>query len=145
MPDSKRSPEAKERRRIRARTKDKLRRKSSLAAGLCTHYGCNQPHVADKKLCQFHLDLYREKIRTIGRRFKFISKLAAQQGKSWELSEEEWKAIIAMPCRYCKLPNDVKVGAGMDRLDNSKGYVRGNVVSCCYKSSPRKPPTSVGG
>ena len=24
------------------------------------------------------------------------------------------------------------MGAGMDRLDNSKGYVEGNVVSCCY-------------
>lgn len=47
----------------------------------------------------------------------------------FDLSFEEFKAIVVQPCIYCgKVPN---VYNGIDRVDNSKGYTLENSVSCC--------------
>ena len=142
-----RSPEAKERRRLRDTIKrhDKARLKAEL--GIC--FNCDQPIVPGRTLCRHHLDIANQNShrrrqdpkvvehiwhynRNKGR-FKGISGLARRQGKTWELSEEAWRQIISMPCRYCEFPSEASTGAGMDRLDNSKGYVEGNVVSCCHE------------
>lgn len=46
------------------------------------------------------------------------------------LTDAEVKQLRENPCIYCggKLP---LYGLGLDRLDNSKGYERGNCVPCC--------------
>ncbi len=53
----------------------------------------------------------------------------------------ELKALFQSRCSYCsREPNQVKRGRhtygdfvynGVDRIDSSRGYVRGNVVACC--------------
>ena len=113
--------------------------------GLCTI--CGKPKVAGSLLCTYHRDQTRRIaikhakspkakevkktwLRTAGR-FKTVSSLARRIGKDWQLSEETWKTLVAMPCFYCGLDNNSIYGSGLDRLDNSKGYVEGNIVSCC--------------
>ena len=58
----------------------------------------------------------------------------------FELSYEEFKALITDNCHYCgRPPSNLKRKAvmgefrynGIDRKDNSVGYVMGNVVTCC--------------
>lgn len=46
------------------------------------------------------------------------------------ISQEEYVSIRSKPCHYCggALP---KLGSGIDRADNSIGYVPGNCVPCC--------------
>lgn len=51
--------------------------------------------------------------------------------KGWFLLFEEYAALIAKPCHYCGEDTSQAKGCGLDRLDNSKGYILGNVVSCC--------------
>lgn len=63
-------------------------------------------------------------------RHKAAIKRAKRRGLSWALSEFEYAAIIAWPCSYCG-DNLPQTGVALDRLDNTGGYERGNVVPCC--------------
>ena len=67
---------------------------------------------------------------------------ARQRGIPYNLSYDETIALLKQDCHYCKAPpsNVTKTGrtgqikivhSGIDRVDNTKGYETGNVVSCC--------------
>lgn len=47
---------------------------------------------------------------------------------SFELSIDQFLEMWQLPCRYCG--SDIKT-IGVDRVDNTRGYVLDNVVSCC--------------
>ncbi len=64
-------------------------------------------------------------------RYSYVKSHSIRKGRVWKLNKREYHEIISQPCYYCKLPNDVEAGVGLDRLDNNKGYVIGNVESCC--------------
>lgn len=51
-------------------------------------------------------------------------------GREWALSFAEFFALRSGPCSYCGGPLS-PTGCGLDRLDNARGYVLGNVVPCC--------------
>jgi hypothetical protein len=72
---------------------------------------------------------------------------AQVRGLPFELTTAEFRALTQAPCSYCgappakiqpsssKRPNGLAHGSytysGVDRIDSSRGYVAGNVVSCC--------------
>ena len=79
-----------------------------------------------------------------------LKKDAIYRGKSWSLTEEQVKTLITSNCNYCgsepfnvchplkhqglsqaRTEEAALVRNGIDRLDSSKGYEEGNVVSCC--------------
>lgn len=60
----------------------------------------------------------------------------------WDVTLEEYIELVTAPCFYCgQVPNQVPQGSwmrgtdlrrnGIDRVDNSRGYVMSNCVSCC--------------
>jgi len=55
---------------------------------------------------------------------------ATKKGLEFELSEGEYMVLTCMPCWYCKR-GDPENTSGIDRVDNAKGYVSGNMVPCC--------------
>ena len=63
---------------------------------------------------------------------------AAKRGKEWSLSDEEFYSLITSPCHYTgMLPRKhIKTQEGdfywngVDRKDNAKGYIPGNVLPC---------------
>lgn len=72
-----------------------------------------------------------------------VSKDRAQKrGLDWELSQSTAEDLLVSDCHYCGTPSQ-NVGHknrastqyagmnGIDRVDNSLGYVDGNCVSCC--------------
>lgn len=63
-------------------------------------------------------------------RFSFARGTAKVRGLAFEFTREEYYALISQGCDYCKFPVS-KWGTGLDRLDNSKGYIPGNAVPCC--------------
>lgn len=65
---------------------------------------------------------------------------AKHRGLEWGLSDDEFFALIQQHCTYCGIPpNSIKRVSrngqfhynGVDRVDNSRGYVSDNVVTCC--------------
>lgn len=64
---------------------------------------------------------------------------AAERGVEWRLTAAEVEALIFLPCHYCKThgSNEITVRKtpwvynGIDRVDNSKGYLAENAVPCC--------------
>lgn len=97
-----------------------------------------------KKYLELHPDYHkeyrknnREKIRKRGRtpnnRFHTAKAKAKHRNKEWSLSIEQYSNLIQQPCYYCDgfFGAESKYSFGLDRLDNAKGYIVDNVVSCC--------------
>jgi hypothetical protein len=70
-------------------------------------------------------------------------KSARGRGIDWQLTDKEFFEIVSEPCSYCGTPpdsirkpnksvNGEFMYSGIDRVDNSRGYVSGNVVPCCW-------------
>ena len=65
------------------------------------------------------------------------------------LSKEEFKKYIFSDCYYCKTNHtaiNLDTGTkfnGLDRLDNSKGYEEGNVITCCVYCNKAKSELSI--
>jgi hypothetical protein len=65
---------------------------------------------------------------------------AKKRNLEWKLSEKEFRKITSSNCVYCGEPpksqpyggfNGMYPKNGIDRVNNSKGYIKGNVVPCC--------------
>ena len=68
------------------------------------------------------------------------------------LTLDEFKGICKQDCVYCGLPPEVRPSqrgrasihsSGIDRVDNSLGYIDGNVVACCTWCNRAKGAHSV--
>lgn len=73
-----------------------------------------------------HMAKYR---RTLYGRFSAARTSARSSGTKWKLTFAAY-CRLATKCTYCQgvLP---ETGSGLDRKQNSAGYVAGNVVPCC--------------
>ena len=68
-------------------------------------------------------------------------RVAKAKGRKFELSFDEFLKITSYDCFYCGAkPSNLCMGSrayggftyqGIDRVNNDKGYVAGNVVPCC--------------
>lgn len=84
----------------------------------------------------------KKNIRTIKARFRTAVKNSERRNKEWKLTLEEFENTIGTPCFYCHgYFGKVETGAGLDRLDNEKGYELNNVVSCCFTCNKIKNDT----
>lgn len=75
-----------------------------------------------------------ERAHTIKGRFYYGKEQAKRKNREWSITLEEFSYLAELPCFYCYdfLDNNmVTCGAGLDRIDNLKGYVLNNVVPCC--------------
>ena len=72
-------------------------------------------------------------------RYELAKKQATKREKTFLLSEEEYTTLIAQMCHYCNGKIGEK-GIGLDRLDNSQGYILTNIVPCCGRCNQIKGP-----
>jgi len=74
--------------------------------------------------------------------FRRMQANARTRGIDWGLNEDEVRDLLKRPCYYCgTLPAQVAtirmnhngdyIYNGLDRIDNSLGYILGNVAPCC--------------
>ena len=72
---------------------------------------------------------------------KSYKRNAKTRGYAWEITNDYALSLAQKPCHYCgsepasswkgKYTHGEFIHNGLDRLDNSVGYVHGNVVPCC--------------
>lgn len=82
--------------------------------------------------CKLCINLRNRKYKkSPGGRFNRSVDAAKYKKLEWNISFEDYNKLIAQPCYYCEYPTEIETIGGLDRLDNSKGYLLENVVSCC--------------
>ncbi len=64
-------------------------------------------------------------------RFRYMTRDASKRALSCTLTLEEYVSLITKNCYYCECQMPRSMGTGLDRIDNSKGYDTGNVLTCC--------------
>ena len=75
--------------------------------------------------------------RTPKGRFAHLRNRSKYDSTEMTLTLEEYKELIAQPCFYCGGPLQ-DTGAGLDRINNEAGYVKGNVRPCCVQCNIAK-------
>jgi len=75
----------------------------------------------------------RHRTYTLKARFQFARSSAKKRGLDFLLTSEMFAAFTEAPCVYGGGKIPVKLGSGIDRRDNSLGYIDSNVVPCCPK------------
>ena len=121
--------------------KEKIVMGNSLRKGDSKSCGClsNELKSARRKL-----DSGLANMRTVIRQYKANAK---RRGVGWNLTEEQFKEITQKDCFYCgEKPNNLTkqicngeyIYNGIDRIDNTKGYVIDNIVPCCRRCNRAK-------
>jgi hypothetical protein len=107
----------------------------SLTSGRTTNCGCVKLEKWKKRIS---LPFGLASKRAVFARYK---KNAERKGQEFDLVFEEFIDLCSQSCSYCGDPpsNEQKSGykngdfiyVGLDRVDNSLGYTKDNVVPCC--------------
>lgn len=71
---------------------------------------------------------------------------ANQRGHEFTITADDFRAMSALPCHYCgalpvntySTPAGTFTYNGLDRVDNTRGYVPDNLVPCCTKCNLAK-------
>lgn len=108
------------------------------------HKSCSCGQKESRKKMPNNLAIVRE----ILRKYKSSAK---RRGYIFEISEPMFIDMIKQNCFYCDVePSTVRLYQsydygdrtltynGIDRVDNSKGYISGNIVTCCQKCNMAK-------
>jgi hypothetical protein len=72
----------------------------------------------------------RKNYTSVSGRFNQCRSAQKRNGRSWTLTKEQFASLISNHCTYCGGPLP-KTSAGLDRLDNTRGYDLDNVTPCC--------------
>lgn len=112
--------------------KEKPVSSSSLKGGLTASCGCARRKPKDGR---------GPGVAARGIVLSTYKKNAQNRSLIWDLTEDEFDQLTSGDCHYCGCPpSRIKRSGqwdsgftynGIDRKDNSLGYVAGNVVSCC--------------
>jgi hypothetical protein len=63
--------------------------------------------------------------------YKTYQRNAKKLGRQFLLTLEDFLFLVASECEYCGRKPEQAGGMGVDRVDNSLGYLFSNCVSCC--------------
>lgn len=63
---------------------------------------------------------------------------AKTKGHNWSLSDDQAFKFFSGLCYYCRIEAPKGRCNGIDRSDNTKGYIEGNCVTCCTQCNDTK-------
>jgi len=91
------------------------------------------------------LPKYEASRNSVYRKYKNRAKI---KGYTFDITKEDFTRICENDCHYCgaervishshKKLNGLWKRNGLDRIDNSKGYLLSNVQACCYRCNRLK-------
>lgn len=62
--------------------------------------------------------------------YKRYKQGALRRGLEFKLTQKQFSEIVKKKCNYCGIINKLKLN-GIDRVDNSRGYILDNCVASC--------------
>ena len=81
-----------------------------------------------EKISAYFKKYYQDNKEKPKHKFKEYTRSARRRNYEWKLTFQQFMTFWQKPCYYCG--SEIKT-IGLDRTDNSKGYLMDNVVSCC--------------
>lgn len=121
--------------------KEKVILASSLTGGKSVSCGCFRREIYEKNKVGYG----ESSLNRLMRQYK---KRAKKRGICFEIDRDTFKKITKEDCHYCGDPPSQIIGDktsdgdyiynGIDRVDSSKGYEIGNIVSCCGQCNRAK-------
>jgi hypothetical protein len=90
---------------------------------------CNRNNTVNVDNYMFK-DIFEKKI-------SFYKHGAKTRNLSFTLSDKDCIILFSKKCYYCGFLNE-ELGIGIDRTDNSKGYIKSNCVPCCSQCNIMK-------
>lgn len=89
------------------------------------NYNKNKQKIVEKRKIRYQLTKYK-----ISNRFKNLKHAAKRRKIEFCLTLDQFKELTNLNCYYCN--NEIKSTiAGLDRINNNKGYSIDNVLPCC--------------
>jgi hypothetical protein len=82
-----------------------------------------------------HYSYYKIYNQTPPGRYSTYKRGATKRGFTFTITMDEFMSLWGQNCFYC---GDQVKGVGLDRVDSSIGYEKGNVVSCCNRCNRMK-------
>lgn len=67
----------------------------------------------------------------VSQRFSYYKRRARDKKLPFEFTREEFAELTSKNCFYCGEKTHNKNYCGLDRVDNTKGYIKENCVPCC--------------
>lgn len=108
--------------------------------------GCFRSDLVKKTMSQINRIGFGES--AFNRIYNDYKRTAKRRNIEFNLSKEYFKFLVKQDCYYCGVEpiriikttanNGSFICNGIDRVDNSKGYIKGNVVSCCKRCNQSK-------
>lgn len=97
------------------------------------HHGCRVISDSDKFYkCNDCNDIDYGYRKCCPKRILYLYKLNAKnRNLEYKYDDNEFKKLFYQPCFYCGIETNSDQLNGVDRSDNSKGYVKNNCVTCC--------------
>lgn len=77
---------------------------------------------------------------TVSKRMSRYKDNAKRKNIQFSLSPDEFKSITSKPCIYCGGYSESVLSrfCGIDRINSYKGYIKSNVVPCCWRCNDMK-------
>ena len=115
--------------------KEKKISTANLTVGKTISCGCYKAEGLNKK---------EEGVSSFNHKYRGYMARARLHKKNikFDLTKEEFREIVEQPCHYCGVQNSCRtmakptangafVSNGIDRINSSIGYVKGNCLPCC--------------
>ena len=87
---------------------------------------CCIEHAKNHKLEKKEYD--KNRYNSLRGRWMWYKDTARERNIEFNISLKQAERYYKTPCEYCDAPVDI---LAFDRVDNDKGYIVENVVSCC--------------